>query len=325
MAERRRTLNKLLISFDGTDKTNLTLNQAERLVSVLNFSNINDLELDANDKIVYNIERRHSVAISKFARTIFDNLDSINDIDELNRLRKSLTKNSANKYYFAVDSVKTKLAAKVQKIQLEQCKKVNRLPESIRWIAEDIAKGKLDVEKARLAIQEEAEKFVAGREKNKFTLNAEQKSRQYIHGIRDSIQKGNMENKIENPIASIEAYAELSDNLREGITAITKNLIARKEYESATSVCEHYPSEEYEACTTQLQREIIRARLGDFILNGIKKGVPEGKEQEFFKTINILIRDGRADLKAVPLGKNRDGSREINLSDIWDDQFNIGR
>ena len=304
---------------------NLTVRQAERLVKVLNFDGIENIQIDGQDRIALYIAKRREMSISKFTKTIYDNLESINDIEELRRLMKSLTQNCSDKYHYFVDSMRTKIMSKIEKMQKETKRKNNKLPNNLEWIIEGIAKGDLDIEKAKLAIQAEAKRFVLENEQNKFTLNEEQKSRQYIYKIRNVIAKNGMEFKIENPITSIEMYGKLTENIKEGIIAITKNLIAKRDYQTAEEIFNHYSSDEYEECTTQLKREIIRAKLGSFVLNGIKKGVPEDKEEEFFRTINKLITDGYVDIKLVPLGKNRDGSREITLADIWVNEFNIGR
>lgn len=70
-----------------------------------------------------------------------------------------------------------------------------------------------------------------------------------------------------------------------------------------------------------LKEDIRNAEIGNVVMTAINmNGTPE-EEMEYISLIEKGLKMGNVSLKAIPLGKSKDGIKRITLADIWTDEI----
>lgn len=325
--EKVKIASSVLEKMKNIEKYQLSIQQAEKLKSLIDSEELDNLNIKKGNDDCIKMERKR--IIRKLAEAIDIKQHKIESIEELSELDRKLTLEMMTESTIIVGSVKDRISRKIQKIKQQEVsmKLTNDIPMSIIEIITLLANGTVNIEKASVIIEEEARKRVESRPKTKFTLTEEQEKRQILIKIKKTIiEKANQYN-IENPEVVIEQMKQLfGESQQQCVITVTKNLIARKKFEIAKSICYKFFSKDKEAEATEyriLRNEIKNAEISDMILRVINMEGTDEEQNRCFELIEKGLERGNIKLGAISLGKSEDGSRTITLADIWEDKEEI--
>lgn len=68
-----------------------------------------------------------------------------------------------------------------------------------------------------------------------------------------------------------------------------------------------------------LRIKIINAEIGDIVSRMLKSDEKAEDQIEAFKLLEEKIKSKKINLKAISLGKSKDGLKDITLADIWNE------
>ncbi len=312
----------------------LTLEQCEELTNLLmNLPNVKLTDVqkhaistgaDVNLLIIVNNFRK--TIIGKFASSIDLAQKQTEDIEELKLLNKKLTSGIVKENSIAVSKVRDEIYSKISNIQTKNAieKIRNEVPEGILHIIEDLTNGTIDIDKSKEIINLEVQKKLKTQPNNRFSLTEEQVRTQIIIQIRRVLQDKADRFRIKDPEKAIYDFQKLTDNsdLDMALQTVIGNLVATKDFEIAKQILNKFStgkgSNKLISACKSLRYNIKTAEIGDMILKGIRAvGTPE-EEEKYFELIKNGIKESNIDLSFIPLGKSRDGSRNITFQDILD-------
>lgn len=325
--ERRKRAYVILTKIKKIENYKLTIEQSEKLHSLIQTEELEKLNLTTTDKIDFYINRTKRIIVKKLTDAVDIAQLQTEDLQELKILEKKLTTKMQQNNPIYVGAVKSRIENKILKINQQKAidKIRNGVNENVELIIKSLAKGTLDINKADQIIEEEAEKRTESKPKNKFTLTKEQEKNQILMQVRTGLMEKSEQYNIENPEKTIMLMEELNKGKIElAVRTVVKNFINRKEFDKAKDVCEKFSSKDKESSLSiyirDLKKEIRNNEIGDFILKGINmKGTPE-EESKFIELIEKGIRQKNIKLESVLLGKSQDGLKNITLADIWTDE-----
>lgn len=323
--EGRKEGNILLKQLKKIENDPLTIEQAEKLLSLMQSEKLGFLKLNNADNIDIYINKRKRKIVRKLAEAVDIAQSEIEDIEELKRLKKELTANSQIDHIY-VGVVKSRIENKISR--LTQQKAINRIknqiPKEIEDIIIDIAKGRLDISKANEIIEKEAQKRVNSKPQNKFTLTEEQEKRQILIQIKTVLRENPEKYYIENPERTIMQVQELcGGELEQAISVVVKNLINIKDFNKAKGVCDNFYKKSKESSfliyIRRLKKQIRNGEIGELVLKLINMNGSEEEEIANYQIIEKGLEMGNIKLDTVVLGKSKDGLRTITLADVWAD------
>ena len=322
--ERRKETRDILSKAKKTANYQMTVEQAEKLLFLMQSEELKNLSLSSTDKIDAYINQYKKLAIKKLAEAIDTAQSQTEEIEELRDLEKKLTIKMAQNNPIVVGTVKSKLGNKITKINQKNASERirNNIPISIENIIRDIASGTLDIQVANEAIDEETRKILESRPKNRFAFKEEQAKNQVLIQIRTVLMEKSEQYHIENPdIAIMQIQKLCGGELEQAIRTVVKNLIGAKDFEGAKGVCTNFASK-YNGSLSLigLRKEIRNAEIADIVLKGININGTMEEEKAYFKLIEKGLERGNVKLSAISLGKSQDGLRNITLADIWPEE-----
>ncbi len=317
--EKRRSAKEIVSKLTEIKGYPLTLEQAQKLHSILNQKEMNGLRLSRIDKIDYMIVNAKAMVAKRLVEAIDYTQSQTEDIDELENLAKKLTLDVQRCNTIGAGNLRSKIENKILRIrQINNVKK--DVEPYVKDIAKDIIKGTLDVELAKEIIAKEASKRIETKSKNKFSLTLEQEKRQIIIQINKLIMEGRLVYDIQYPEVSIKQLNELcGGELTQAINTVVENLISKKEYKKAKDICNKFASENKELYSyiRMLANNIKRAEISDMVMKGINAKMSEVEDIAYFYKIEEKIKKEKIKISSISLGKSEDGLRFINLGDIW--------
>ena len=322
--ERRKETRDILSKAKEIENYQMTVEQAENLLFLMQSEELKNLSLSSTDKIDAYINQYKKLAIKKLAEAIDTAQSQTEEIEELRGLEKKLTIKMAQNNPIVVGTVKSKLGNKITKINQKNASERirNNIPISIENIIRDIASGTLDIQVANEAIDEETRKILESRPKNRFAFKEEQAKNQVLIQIRTVLMEKSEQYHIENPdIAIMQIQKLCGGELEQAIRTVVKNLIGAKDFERAKGVCTNFSSK-YNGSLSLigLRKEIRNAEIADIVLKGININGTMEEEKAYFKLIEKGLERGNVKLSAISLGKSQDGLRNITLADIWPEE-----
>lgn len=326
MQKRLLLLKEVLISFKNIEKINITIDQAEKVYDLMNLPQMEELMKMKKDKVAIIIEAKRRRTIKKLADAVDNEQMETEDIEGLKKLAKRLTSKTKS-YDPIIFGVVNKIEGKILRIKQKSAidKIKNDIPKNIEDIISKIASGTLDIEDANKTINREIKKQLKN---GKFTLNEEQLRKRFLMQIVTRIEDKSEDYKIENPVLAIENLKELyNGKIEQPVRSVIHYLINIKDFEKAKEISEayykKYKNTELANYMILLKKEVKNAEISDFILKGIKmKGTLE-QEKEYYELIRRGIKLGNVKITAVLLGKNQEETKNIYLSDIWQEKQNI--
>ena len=329
---RKQNANQILTELKKLNKYQLTIGQSERLYSLMQSGELEELKMNETDKIDFEISSGRREALKKLIEAVDIAQSETEDLEELKLLNRKISREMEKANPIFVGAVKSRINNKLLKIQQQNIihKIRNDIPVSVEAIIRDIAQGTLNIQKANAMIDEEAKRRVESRPKAKFALTQEQERKQILIQIRTILEERAEKYCIENPEITIKQMQVLfGGELETAIRVTVKNLIQAKNFEKAKDVCDQFSDKGQEdsiAITIRrLRKEIRNAEISDIVLKGIHmKGTIED-DRRYLELIEKGIKRGNVKLGAISLGKSQDGLRTITLEDIWIDENEKGK
>lgn len=321
----------ILKEIRGISNYQLSIEQAEQLISVLQSSRINNLKLtDYNHKIQYSTSYGKGKAIvsRKYIQAIDMVQSETTDIEKLKILKKKLNSNPLRDYYSAISvGVKSKINLKIEKDSNQTIlnKIKNDISENILEIVRELSEGTLDIESANEIINEEAKRRVQSKVKNKFSLTEEQERNQILFQIRTALEERTEQYRITNPEMTIYQLHNLcGDSLNQSVSSVINNLINSKTFERAKKVYAKFENEsqtdEYSYSMESIRKKIRNAEIGDMVLRGIRENGNAKQDANYFELIEKGLRTANVKKRNISLGKSQSGLRNITLDDVWPDK-----
>jgi len=318
--ERRKAVSSILSEVKKIENYQLPMEQAEKLYMLLNSDKLQNLNISPLD--LY-LNRHKSRIANNFAKAIDFIQNEINSIEELQALEKKITGTMLRENPISIGGIKSRITNRIQVLQQQRAidKIRTNIPANIASIISDLVSGNIDIHTAKEVIKEETKSRLENRPKTNFTLTEKQIRMQIFMQIRTAIIDDAEKYHIKNPQKMILQMQELAEGeLDLSIRAVVKNLIARKDYETAKNICEEFLKEENGISNNlkSLRNEIRNAEISDIVLAGINMQGTLDEERSYFELIERGLKLGRVNLRAVSLGKSKDGLRSITLADIWE-------
>ena len=321
----------ILKEIRGISNYQLSIEQAEQLISVLQSSRIKNLKLtDYNHKIQYSTSygKEKAIVSRKYIQAIDMVQSETTDIEKLQILKKKLNSNPLRDYYSAISvGVKSKINLKIEK-DLNQTilnKIKNDISENILEIVRELSEGTLDIESANEIINEEAKRRVQSKVKNKFSLTEEQERNQILFQIRTALEERTEQYSITNPEMTIYQLHNLcGDSLNQSVSSVVENLINSRAFEQAKKVYAKFETEsqtdEYSYSMESIRKKIRNAEIGDMVLRGIRENGNAKQDANYFELIEKGLRTANVKKRNISLGKSQSGLRNITLDDVWPDK-----
>lgn len=323
----KKGASEILAELKKIEDYQLTIEQAEKLYSLLNSKELEKISYNKADKIDSYFNRNRKLIIKKIAEAVDEKQSQTDDIEELRSLQKKLTIEMQKNNQIVVGTVRSKIGNKISNIiQQKTIDRIkNDIPVNIQSIIKELANGTLDIKTAHKIIEEEAKKRVENKQKNRFTLTEEQEKRQIMIQINTILMEKPKQYHIENPEVTIMQIQELcGGKIEQSIRTVVNNLINEKDFERAKEACHTFSGKNKENISFKylksLKNEIRNAEIGDIVLKGINMSGTEEEDRRYFELIEEGIKMGNVKLEAISLGKRQDGLKTITLADIWTDK-----
>ena len=321
---RRKEVNSILYKIKEIENEQLTIEQAERLYSIINAEELKNLNSNSTDKKNLYINIARKIIRKKLIETIDIAQSQTDKLEELKALKKKITLEMQRSNPSAVGVVRSRIESKISKII--QQKAISRIrddiSEDIESVVREVANGTLDMQKANEIIDRETKKRISNRPKNRFSVTEEQEKRQILIQIKTVLMEKAEKYHIEDPEKTIMQIQKLcGGELEQAIRTVVKNLTATKDFERAKKVCNKYSSKGNEKSLLMymrsLRKQIRNDEISDSILKVINMDTTEKEEIAYFELIENGLKKANVNLSAISLGKSQDGLRNITLADIW--------
>lgn len=330
--EKRSIAFTILSELKKIEEYPLPMSQAEQLYRLMCSQELQELNSFAKDTIDYSINKHRNRIANKYAKAIDIEQYNSDDIEELKALERKITVQMAKENPMSVGSIKSRISSRITAKQQEQAidRIRNNISTSIISIIKSLANGNIDIQRANEIIDEEAKKRVANKPKTKFSLNEEQERRQILIQIRTAIEEKADKFRIQNPENAVLQLQQLcGGKIEQSVRTVVMNLIEQKDFETAKRICDKFSiknkDEKFESEHTKYMRglkdDIRNAEIGNVVMTAINmNGTPE-EEMTYFSLVEKGLKMGNVSLKAIPLGKSKDGMKRITLADIWTDEI----
>ena len=327
---RRRIAVEVWQKIKQIEQFDLSLEQASRINNVISsdkFKSLNRSKIDGIDYCIYTYKLKMS---AKILEAITRRIDNIHEMDELLELVALLKKQNITGNNSSLQAFEMKLNSKKAQLRQETFNLNNNISADIYRIINDIAHESFDFEVANQIINQEVEKRMQRKNKNRFgSLNEQQERRLIINEIRREI-KSNTENCIlSNPTAAIENLILLDkDNKEDSIAAVVRNLLGRRDYKLARQICDNYTGRDemknggvkFKSTMQCLSKEIDAREVADRVLFYLNRENSAEDEEKFLKFLEDKINREGIKMVSVRLGKRQDGKYDITLEDIYCDK-----
>lgn len=334
--EKRKIASSILSELKKIEEYQLPMAEAEQLYGLMCSNELQGLNSSATDRIDYYMSKQKSRSASKFAKAVENEQYDVDDIEELQRLDRKLTGSMIKENPISVGAVKSRISSRITAIQQQQAidRIRNDIPISIILVISDLASGNIDMQKANAIIDEEAKRRVESKPKSRFSLTEEQERRQVLIQIRTAITEKADKFHIQDPEKTVLLIQQLcGGELVQSIRAVVKNLTARKDFETAKSICDKFSRQNKDEDTESehtkyirgLRNEIRNAEISDIVMKAINMNGTAEEERTYFELIEKGLRMGNVKLTAISLGKSKDGVKSITLADIWTDEIEKGK
>ena len=322
----RAMIKSILNNAESVFRKNLSLDQASRLVSIMESQKINPALQFFMPDITGKIKWIKKSTYSRLAEAIDTQMEDITDIDKLENLSKML-KYDMERSNLYVTTIKSKLQRKIDKLRTEERLRSLRedIPDDIRTIIEGIAKGELDIKEANDIIAQKAKEKVSGRKATRFTLTEEQERRQYIAQIKKALNEQGNKYPIENPEKTMEILKQLTnDSSLTILNTVIANQMSRKKFDEAQALCQEYIARskgntEDIAYLYSVRKRIRNSKIGDLVYRTIHSDISPEDEEKFWNLLQDGLRMGNVKMSNISIGKTQDGLRTITLEDVWPD------
>lgn len=335
--EKRDIAQSIYTELKKIPEHQMPLEQAEKFYKLMCSKNLVGLNMNITDRIDFLLNKLRFKSQCQFADAIDFAQDKSIDIKELQRLSNLITSDMLREKNVVFGAVKNKILNKISRIQQQMAVDTmkNNIPDSIKSITSDLVKGKVDIQRANAIIDEEAKRRLANRPQNRFAMTKEDEKKQVFYKISTAIEENAETYPIENPQKTIKQLQELfGGRIEQSIRTVVENLITRKKFNEAKSICEEYienfttenlssrhaPSNNLSSIRS-LSNRVRNAEISDIVMTALEnQGTPE-EERAYLKFIKRLLEEGNINPSVISLGKSKDGRKNITLADVWSEQW----
>lgn len=329
--EKRKIASSILPELKKIEEYQLPMAEAEQLYGLMCSNELQGLNFSDTDKIDYYLRKKKNRTAMQFAKAIEYEQYDVDNIEELQKLDRKLTGSMIKENPIFVGAIKNRISTRITAMQQQQAidRIRNDIPISIISVISDLASGNIDMQKANAIIDEEAKRRVESKTKTRFSLTEEQERRQILIQIKTGIREKADKFNIQNPEKTVLLIQQLcGGELVQSISIVVKNLIAKKDFKTAKSICDKFSRQskdedtesEYTKYIRGLKNEIRNAEISDIVMTAINmNGTVE--ERAYFELLEKGLREGNVKLTAISLGKSKDGRKSITLADIWTDEI----
>ena len=316
-----KKVETILRKLKQIEEYSLSINQAEKLYSLLQLDEVQKLNGKREDRIL--IDRNKKIAVRKLAKAIDIAQIQTNELEELKKLYKKLTIEMQQQYPIEVAPVKVKIRGRIERKNQEEAMNriIDDVPENIKNIISDIAKGTLDIQRTNKIIEKEVQRRIENTQQNRFSLTKEQVKRQIFMQIITGLEYRAEQYYIQSPEKTIMQIQLLCGvELQQAIKAVIKNLTNVKDFERAKQICNKFLEKdndnELSKYMNNLIKQIRNDEISNFIMKGIKTQGNWRDERKYLYLIEKGLKKKNVNLHAISLGKSQDGLKSITLADI---------
>lgn len=330
LRKKRKIADEILERIKEIKGRRMTAEQSGKIILLLDSNELQNLRISSKDKIDSYAGFLRKKIVSKYAQSVQSTLTQVTQLEDLKALYHRLSELTTQEYDVAVESAKIIIDRKITKIQNEKAIELYRrsVPKDLIPIVEDLASGTIDIEAAKRLIEIETRKKTESKTKNRFSFTQEQEKERMLMKIKNTLMtEGNKYNIVNTENTILKIHELCGGNLADSMRVVIKNLIQRGEFEQARQICKSFSTRDKEGTMERsiriLEREISSAEIGDFVLKGINMKSSEENDTRLFNLIKKGLQNGNVSLKAISLGKSRDGLRDITLADIWTQEIQM--
>lgn len=265
--------------------------------------------------------------VTKLAQDVGKRKNAITDINELKKLKSILTPEMEKEFPINISPVKMQIDAKISKLTREQAlnRAENNFSSEIKEIAAKLTSANPDVTSIEEFIDNEIENRISKSNKSAFALNKAQQKDQIYYQVTAVLKSQADKFEIWDEEKTIDTIKRVfgKDNAT-SLRIVVNNYIARKEFEKAYSTCERYEKKYVQygdtGKTARSLKQIIKcAEIGEIILRGLNTGASYKELINFQNVVEKGLQKYGIKPSSIPLGKNKDNTREITLADIMPD------
>ena len=321
--DKKDVANSILLDLKKIDNFTLDISQSEKLYVLLHTANLSNLNIKRSDKTDFNIRKKQKNITKKLAHSIDIEQSKVEKIDELKLLESKLTRAMMQEEPILVGSVKSKIQNKIFKLNHQNYTYQirNDVSNNVNSIVLSLADGTLNLENSEQLIESEITERQEKLSTNK--LSKEQIKNQIFIQIKTLLKEQPNKYCIQYPEKALEQLQQLTNvDTSQGLSIIVTNLITEKSFEKAKTLCNNFlineSDENLKSTILTLKKNIRNSEIGDMVLKGLSMNESDDKQIAYFKLIEKGIIKGNVKLSSVPLGKSKDGLRNIYLSDIME-------
>lgn len=308
----------------------LTIEDANTLCTILISEDFRNLAMSSNDNIYQHIGEARMIAFSRLRSALNFAMGNTEDIEELKQLLIIIEQKSDAEEAGILESTRHNIKNKILSIKEKSGidKFYNNIPEQISEIITALVQGEINIEHAISTIKALAQQRVESKPKTNFSLDENGEQTQILYQIANVIQNKYGEYSIEdseNAKVVIERLQLLGMEKSRAVTVVVRNLLGNGKSAEAKKVCEQERiKDKYTMKITNqldnLKDEILYYETSEYVSKYLKDPEIGSRQIVFFSVLEKQIASGKIDMFRISLGKNKDGTRDITLKDIWDSE-----
>lgn len=300
--------------------------QLKRLVDILYNTSLMNNRTSKGDTIDICMRSQRRTILPRFIKSVIAEIPYVQTEDELRNLSGMLTQQMRDENTVLFSELDLKLAEKRKEFANKNFIRNNSLTLELQEIVKKLAEGSLDFQEARKLIKDEAGKRFELTKENRFSLTAEQQEKQIYLNIGDYISNNGINLNIKSPKDFITRYIEFAGcDLSKAILVTSGNLASATRYDEAMNLCREFLDSMGQ---DNPMRPILKSRISEIkntmygrrILDVIHAQDSQ-RDREMYRELVDLIRNEKINPSYIPLGKSKDGSKEITLRSVFSEKI----
>lgn len=327
---RRKTLTEVIGNVKELVKYQLTLEQLERIIPIIEDKKWDNLSSSRQDRINLSLSQARTKISAKLNLATAEIIKTPQDLESLQELRTRLNKITkiASTTNYRITSVDSNISQQIQKINTQKATYNLRhnISPAVESIIKSIVEGTVDTEKVSQIIEQEAEKRVNEGNKTRFALNKEQQKRQVIIQTRTLLSEQGDAYPIQDPNQAMEQIKLVSTDIAQSqvFKIVAQNLLAQRKYDELSSFCDQFirvrrfgeEEPEMSKVAREKKKDIIFKKIGDMVVDRINMPSDKKEDQIFMNLLTTKMKEENVSPSRIKLGRNKSGSKEITLSEI---------
>lgn len=310
------------------DNENFSEGQLEKIVKLLYDKDTFEVPSSTSNRgLIRMMSLYKQKYVSKLAQEIGNRKNSISNISELQKLKLIITPEMEKEFPICVTPVKMQIDSKISKLTKERALSnlENNYSKTIQEIATKIVGENIDIESIQEDVKNEINSQMNNSTKGRFSLSESGHKDQILYKIgillKSKADKYDIINEDETMKALKTVFGKDDGS---NLKVIVNNYIAKKEYKRAYSICDKYDRNDAEYGDVAKKINILRnkikcAEIGDIVLRGLNSNASYDELEKFKNVVENEINKYGIKPSSIPLGKNKDKTKDITLEDIMTD------